>query len=136
MYVDNIVFTLQDLKSSVQTLNQIIMQFGALSGYNINNAKSVLMGVGLRKVDKRRITEALMKARDQCRKKLGLISSPYMPIFEHSDFAKALQIEYFSIWKSLKLTRIFDFLKNHVIKSYEELQHEAGKVPSPFFNIS
>lgn len=59
LYADDIYFSIQDLRSSLQTLNHILIKFEEISGYKVNNAKSLILGMNLSQQEKIAIQQLL-----------------------------------------------------------------------------
>lgn len=47
LYEDDVVFTLQDPITSIYTLSKELTHFGEVSGYHINDSKSVMMALNV-----------------------------------------------------------------------------------------
>lgn len=57
LYADDVVFYLQNLIRSLTFLNVLISGFAAASGFKVNEKKSVIMGLNLKKLKAQLKTE-------------------------------------------------------------------------------
>lgn len=63
LYADDIVFAMQDALNSAQVLTWILVVFGEIAVYKINDTKSVLIDLKIGKEDKDQITKVIKAPR-------------------------------------------------------------------------